>query len=137
MRAINLSNYVMLQIDKRTEGIRPHIRINGGWKAWEAKDCDFAFHQEHVLSLDNWYQCHIECVNRSINIKLSSEDGKEEIFNRQWHIPPGSIIFSFDSGDKGLKVVIPFSISLEYGSIGFRNNGDESALIKEVLIKKL
>ena len=42
-----------------------------------------------------------------------------------------------DSKDEMPKVDIPFPISLEYGSIGFRNDGDENALIKEVLIKKL
>ncbi len=32
VRAINLSDYVMLQV--RDYGIRPHIRINGGWRPW-------------------------------------------------------------------------------------------------------
>lgn len=143
VRAINLSNYVMMQIDMRTKGVRPHIRVNGGWHLWEAKDSKLVFHPRKELSLDHWYQCHISCVSRSIDIKIYTEDGKELIFDRKWDIPSGKLVFSFygksetDSTYEKTKVDIPFPINLEYGSMGFRNYGDEKALIKEVLIKKL
>jgi len=135
VRAVNLSNYAMLQIDMRTNGIRPHLRINSGWKWWEANECKLNFTQ--TPSLDNWYQCHISCENKSLNIKLTSEDGKEEIFNRSWDIPMGSILFPLSNEDKSIRLDIPYSIILDYGTIGFRNHGDEAALVKEVLIKKI
>ena len=134
VRAVNLSNYAMFQIDMRTNGIRPHLRINGGWKWWEANECGLNFTQ--TPSLDNWYQCHISCENKSINVKLTSEDGKEEIFNRSWDIPMGSILFHLSSEDGSSKFSIPYSIILDYGTVGFRNNADEAALVKEVLVKK-
>ena len=66
----------------------------------------------------------------------ASEDGKEEIFNRSWDIPMGSILFHLSSEDGSSKFSIPYSIILDYGTVGFRNNADEAALVKEVLVKK-
>lgn len=146
VRAVNLSNYVMLQIHLSTQGIRPHIRINGGWRPWEAQESNLEFGES--ISLDDWYQCNISCENKRINIELISADGKRKIFNRGWTIPTGSIVFSFhqDGETKPSEdqvtsnekpTLVPFPIVLDYGSIGFRNYGDEQALVKEVLIKKL
>lgn len=132
VRAVDLANYVMLQITPT--GIRPHIRINGGWKVWEASDVKLDF--EHPLSLDRWYRCEIFCENDNIAVRLYHD--RQMILNRNWSIPKGSLIFSFKTTEEDLSPVnIPFSISLEYGSIGFRNSGPEKALIRNILILKL
>jgi len=131
VRAINLSNYVMLQIGEN--GIRPHIRINGGWRAWEAEETNLKFAKK--LSLDKWYKCVLSCEKNSIGIKLYEDE--KSIFNREWVIPPGAIIFEFKEEPEGRAVKIPFSINLEYGTVGFRNSGTERALIKDVLVEKI
>lgn len=128
VRAVDLSNYVMLQIG--TNGIRPHIRVNGGWAAWEYKDVSLGF--TNALSLDRWYKCIVTCEKDSISIKLL--ENKKTLFDRIWSIPKGSVIFNYDQDNK--KVGIPFPISLDYGSAGFRDWGHERAFIKDVLIKK-
>lgn len=132
VRAINLSNYVMLQI--REDGIRPHVRINGGWKFWEHPDAHLTFQEN--LSLDLWYECLISCENENINIKIYRN--KIRIFNRDWRIPSGALMFAFASRERDPNAVnIPFPIELNYGSVGFRDSGNEKALIKNILIEKI
>lgn len=130
VRAINLSNYIMLQI--RESGIRPHIRINGGWRAWEAEETNLKFPKN--LTLDRWYKCVLSCEKDSIGIKLYEDGGN--VFNREWVIPHGMIQFEFKEEPEGRAVRIPFPINLEYGTVGFRNSGTERALTKDVLVEK-
>lgn len=146
VRAVNLSNYLMLQI--REDVIRPHIRINGEWRVWEPRMTNLTF--EKKLSLDKWYKCLIYCEKDCINIRIF--DGKVKIFDREWNIPKGKIVFEFEGRDsfksgkyreilapekkKDIKVHIPLSINLEYGSVGFRNWDYEKALIKNLLVEK-
>lgn len=131
LRAVNLSNYVMLQI--ALDGINPHIRINGGWSTWGHKQSGLSFRKK--LSLDTWYKCDLYCENDSVNIKIFDEQNK--VFDREWQIPTGSLVFKFKKDEESSSSTnIPFPINLEYGSIGFRNWGREKALIKSILIKK-
>lgn len=132
VRAVNLSNYIMLQIN--ANGIRPHIRINGAWRKWEHEESNLSI--ERTLSFDKWYKCSIFSEKENLNIKIY--DGKKTIFDRGWTIPTGNFIFQFKGEENGSSQInIPFSINLEYGSVGFRNCGHEKALIKNVLIKKI
>jgi len=131
-RAINLSNYVMLQIGQ--DGIRPHIKVNGAWQVWEYVDVNLGF--EKSLKLDNWYKCIISCEKDVINIKIFK--GKNVIFDRDWIIPSGQINFMFKKDEEDKKpLLIPFAINLEYGTIGFRNSGYEKALFRNVLVEKI
>jgi len=146
-RAINLSNYIMLQIG--LDGIRPHIKINGGFKLWKHQDVGLSFNNK--LSLEKWYKCFINCDKDIIKIKII--DKKELIIDREWRIRKGELGFSFPikkaklkDDDKGVEIVdgntdkyllVSYPITLEYGSIGFRNSSSEEALVKNVLIKKL
>jgi len=129
VRAVNLANYVMLQITP--SGIRPHIRVNGGWKKWEAKELGL----DVGLSLDKWYKAIISCDKGEVFIGITCYDGTR--FDRVWNIPVGNLVFNFKKEDKDTGVDIPFPINLEYGSIGFRNWGDEKAFVKNVLVEKL
>jgi hypothetical protein len=132
VRAVNLSNNIMLQIT--LNGIRPHIRLNGGWSIWESKDAGLSF--QNNLSLDNWYRGHFFCEGNTITIKLYEK--KEIIFDRSWEIPRGRISFEFKrSENDDNPVKIPFPINLEYGTVGFRNYKKETALVKNVFIEKL
>ncbi len=129
LRAINLSNYVMMQIN--CKGIRPHLRINGGWRIREAEQEGLVFSQD--LSKSTWYRCEILCDKRMIWIKIL--DKNNLIFDKKWAIPSGDVLFVF--GDESSKVTIPFPIDLEYGTVGFRSDGDESALVRDLLVEKI
>lgn len=129
VRAVNLANYVMLQITPL--GIRPHIRINGGWKVWEAEESGLSIN----ISLDKWYRAAISCDKGEIFIKLTCSDGTR--FDRVWNILVGSLVFKFKKDENNIGIDIPFPINLEYGSVGFRNWGEEKAFVKNVLIEKL
>lgn len=132
VRAVNLSNYLMFQI--REDGIRPHIRVNGGWRPWEHQEVGLTFHEN--LSLDKWYKCSLSCEKDLINIKL--QDKKEAIFQRSWSIPSGRIAFPFPQRDEDPNPpTIHFPVDLDYGTIGVRNANEEKALVKNVLVERI
>lgn len=134
VRAINLSNYIMLQISPK--GINPHIRVNGAWYIETAVKANLVFDNLSALSLDQWYKCQICCENDSITIRIF--DSSKKIFDRDWKIAKGYLNFPFkeNEADSNPKQ-IPLAINLEYGTIGFRNCGSERALVKNLLIEKL
>ncbi|MDD5173480.1 MAG: hypothetical protein PHV48_01465 [Candidatus Omnitrophica bacterium] len=129
LRAMNLSNYIMMQINYY--GIRPHLRINGGWLIQEAEQEGLVFPQK--LLKNTWYRCEILCDKRMICIKII--DKNKFIVDQKWRIPSGAVPFVF-SGENA-KVTIPFPIDLEYGTVGFRSDGDESALVRDLLVEKV
>jgi hypothetical protein len=138
LRATNLSNLVMLQIFDY--GIKAHIRINGFWKPWEPDISGLLF--EKKLNLDKWHISKVQCDKDSIHIIIFDEDLKLEC-DRVWKIPSGQIYFSTAPTDnmghspESAISSIPFPINLEYGTIGFRNDGQEKALVKNMFIEKL
>lgn len=129
LRAMNLSNYIMMQIN--CKGTRPHLRINGGWLIREAEQEGLVFRQD--LSKNTWYRCEILCDKRMICIKII--DKNKLIVDQKWAIPSGAVPFVF--GDGSAKITIPFPIDLEYGTVGFRSDGDESALVRDLLVEKI
>lgn len=131
VRAVNLSNYVMIQVNPL--GIRPHIRVNGGWKVWEVEETGLKI--ENPLSLDKWYKAQIACDKNEISIRLCN--GKKCVFDKVWEIIRGNAVFNFKKDEKDKGINIPFPINLEYGSAGFRNCGNEKAFVKNMLIKKI
>lgn len=132
LRAVNLANYVMLQFT--LNGVRPHVRINDGWNIWEHQDAKLTY--ESPLSQDKWYKCKINCDNRRLRISILSHDGKV-LFDRVWEIPSGTVLIQYKHSDEHPVSYIPFPMTLDYGSVGFRNSGHEKAFIKNVLVEKL
>jgi hypothetical protein len=133
VRAVNLSDYIMFQICPN--GIRPHIRINGGWQIWEAKESNLEFKRK--LSFDKWYVFSITCEKDILDIKIM-EKSKKILLQRSWVIPHQRFGFPFPQQENDPKpLVIHFPINLDYGTVGFRNSGNERALIKNVLIEKV
>ncbi len=138
VRAVNLSDYIMLQL--RLDEVRPHIRINGGWKAYEVKETNLNIDPE--LSLDKWYHCLVACEKDIVQIKIV-DSSDVILLEKQWTIPRGSILFRYthnNSTNKPKQVTtseIPFHVNSEYGAIGFRNSSSEKALIKNILVKKI
>lgn len=131
VRANNLANYIMLQIKRG--GVGPHIRINGGWKVWQPNEAGLEFVEP--LSLDAWYKCDVYCDKSTITVRLYSE--RKTIFDRVWEIPRGTLIFEYKHSEEYQTVHIPLTITLEYGSVGFRNWENEKAFIKNVLVQKI
>jgi len=132
VKAINLSDYVLLQVG--LVGIRPHVFVNGAWQVWEYKDTGLAY--ETPLSMDKWYKIVLCIENRNINIKILER--RKKLFDRNWEIPKGALIFQFKKDEKDIEPAsIPFQINLEYGSVGFRNAGRERGFVKEFLIEKI
>ncbi len=131
VRAVNLANYIMLQI--KPGGIRPHIFVNGAEVHQEAEDAGLVFTER--LILDNWYHSEIYCDKSIITIRLYEKNKK--IFDRTWEITRDSLIFMYKHSEEYSTVHFPFPVTLEYGSIGFRNYYKEKAYVKNVLIQKL
>jgi len=137
VRAVNLSNLVMLQIGE--SGIRPHIRVNGVWMAWEAAAAGLTFRQS--LDVNEWQECQIKCDKDTIRIRISQ--GRTVLCDKAWKIPRGTLHFALQDAAPysgaaydGPKT-IPFAINLEYGTVGFRNDGAEEALVRDVLLEKI
>ena len=131
IRAVNLSNYVMLQCD--FNGINPHIRIDGEWIIFKKEDTGMVFKKE--LDLDTWYNARIICEKRNIRVVINQND--RVFFDRHWKIPEG-LVATYKNKEKGGQEFNIFkNIDFDFGSIGFRNHGDETAFVKEVLIEKL
>jgi hypothetical protein len=131
VRATNLSNLIMLQIfDDR---IRAHIRINGLWLAWDPPDTGLNFTEK--LNLTQWHRCQLECDKNSIQIK--SYHKNYAILYLPWKIPVFPLVFVAESHYKQTRMTIPFPINLEFGTIGFRNDGAENAAVKNSLLEKL
>jgi hypothetical protein len=57
--------------------------------------------------------------------------------DRQWTIPTGPLAFLAESQDKQTRISIPFPVNLEFGTVGFRNDGAENAAVKNLLLEKL
>jgi len=120
-RAADQSNYVMLQMGKN--GIRPHIRANGGWIAKEA--AEFGLVYDKPFNEGEWYKLTINLTSNSVNIKLSNQNNSS-VFDRR------------DKDDKEKIVgILDTHVNYAYGTLGFRNVAGEQALVKNLLIKKI
>lgn len=132
VRAVNLANLVMLQIGET--GIRPHIRVNGAWTVWEVGDA--GLEMANHLSRDQWYECSITCDKALVRICITGD--RKTYMDRQWAIPQGTLVFNLGSDEQGNPTIpLPFAITLDYGTVGFRNYRSEEALVREVLVEKI
>lgn len=124
-RAVNLSNYLMFQILENK--IRIHIRINGMW--YWPPEIEF----NSSLHLRQWYRAEMECHAKRVVIKIS--DHTQEVFSTVWDIPEGTAPCEvFNEGES--VGIVNFPIELDYGAVGFRNHGEELALIRDLFIQK-
>lgn len=131
VRATDLSNLVMLQFFE--DRIRAHIRVNGLWLYWDPPITGLTYREK--LDMNRWHRCLLECDKGSIQIRIFQND--EAVLDRLWKIPLGPLTFLAESEDKKTNVRIPFPVNLEFGTVGFRNDGAEDAAVKNVLVEKL
>jgi hypothetical protein len=135
VRAVNLSNYIMLQC--AFEGINPHIRLDGEWlvKSHSDKDVNLTFREQ--LEPDKWYRAKVMCEKRSIRISII--DAERTIFDRHWVIPDTlAFVYKFkvEEGRQEEKI-LQRPIDFDFGAIGFRNSGDERGFIRDVHVQRL
>jgi len=132
VRATNLSNLVMLQINQ--PGISPHFRINGVWKRWEIAETGLAFHEG--LRLGEWYDCDVKCDKAAVRVRIAQ--ARKQVCDLAWTVTPAQLNFVIKTDEEGTPTnAIPVPASFEYGMIGFRDHGAELALVKDVLLEKL
>ena len=130
-RAQNLSNCVMIQLFN--DRIKSHLRVNGEWIVYGDDKTSTN------LGVDNWYKLKAYCEKRKIRINIFS--GESELLDRHITIPDtiAVVVKQEPSESKESKDEIKqiLNIDFDFGSIGFRNFGNESALVKNVFMEKL
>lgn len=133
VRATDLLNYVMLQIGKN--GIRPHIRVNGGWISYETAETGLTF--EKNIKDGVWYTFELTVKAELIYIKIFNVDAV--VIDKSWQIKKGTVAVPvFDKDDDKRKLETHISVSFDYGSVGFRNGDDnERALVKGLLVQSI
>lgn len=129
VRADDLSNFVMLQIGDK--GIAPHVRTNGAFVRYDLPE--LIYDQNH--SLDRWYICGITVDG--LEVQVSLEDGENELFNRTWTIPREVLLRTIDENGRESLSQFKYPVNFDYGTIGFRNDRDESAIVKNLLVEKI
>jgi hypothetical protein len=141
VRANDLSTYIMIQFNSENNTVRPHYFANGGFVVKEAMDTGLRFTRK--LQVGKWYKFKLIIDKEKIEINVS--DKKVELINKFWMIKEGIsnpriTIPIFPADDKERKnhthnLDVP--VSYDYGSIGFRCGHDESAIIKNILVKNI
>lgn len=139
VRAIDLSNFIMLQIHKN--GVNPHIKINRLWIPFNYEKVGLI--NEKEISLNKWYFCSISCIGNVIGIKINIDEQK--ILDNSWNIPDTIKLNKVTPVNNQFAIQTLIPVDLDYGSVGFRNsrteenliNRDEKALVKDMLIEKV
>lgn len=139
LRATDLSNYIMLQINKQDKGIRPHIRANGGWIPYEVKATGLAFEDGKDIKDGKWYKFEFKVKGDLVEICIFNE--KEILINKSWRITSGRVSIPVyekkDDERKSSTHILDIIASYDYGTFGFRNGHGERALIRNLLIKNI
>lgn len=139
IRATDLSNYIMLQINKHDKGVRPHIRANGGWIPYEVRSTGLEFEEGKDIKDGKWYKFEFKVKGELVEILIFDE--KEILINKSWKITSGRVsipVFKKEDDDrKSSTHILDIIASYDYGTFGFRNGHGERALIKNLLIKSL
>lgn len=137
IRAVNLSNYIMLQINKNEKGIRPHIRANGGWIPFEVKATGLSL--AHDIEDGKWYKFGFKVKGELVEICIYDE--KNILINKSWKITSGRLSVPVyekkDEARKSSSHILDIIASYDYGTFGFRNGHGERALVKNILVKSI
>jgi hypothetical protein len=133
-RAQNLQNYFMLEIWKMDEFIviRPHVRVDGNWDApiLNPKANTFKYGKNNDLNL----------LIKVINSELTLIVDNSEKTSLTWILPSEyeiNLRQHEQQEKKDLKeaAVKKISFRLKAGMFGFRNYGDEIAVVKSLSIR--
>jgi hypothetical protein len=130
VRAANLGNLVMLQVF--VDRIKAHIRVNGAWLNWDRLP-SLSFGAP--LALGVWYGCEMSCDKRNVRITINGAGEERPVLN--WAIPAGMVVLGSGGPEISGTLTTPFAVNYDYGAIGFRNDGVESALVRHILVERL
>lgn len=139
IRATDLSNKLMLQININANGIRPHLWANGGYLVNEPKESGLEF--ESKLKEGRWYKLLLRIYKESVKIQIIEKN--TIILERHWDIPTALLSFPIREKDKkqgdtnNPTGMLDIRKDYSYGTVGFRNGHGEKALVKNLLIKKI
>ncbi len=139
IRATDLSNKLMLQINIKANGIRPHLWANGGYLVKEPKESDLEF--ESKLKEGRWYKLQLKVYKESVKIQIVEKN--VIIIEKHWDIPTALLSFPIrekdkNQGDTSNPIgMLDIRKDYSYGTIGFRNGHGEKALVKNLLIRKI
>jgi hypothetical protein len=140
LRATNLSNYIMLQINKGEKGIRPHVRVNGGWMAYEIENTGLSFERGKNIEDGKWYKFKFVVTGDLVEIKIFNSNEKI-LIDKSWKIVSGKISTPIykkeDEKRESPTHILDTIVSYDYGAVGFRNGHGERALVRNVLIKSV
>ncbi len=134
-RAKNLSDYFMIQINNKERRITPHIRISGLWETNEEPTYD------PPLTVARFYKITLQAVNENVKLFI---DGNQTL---DWNIPTNSDIkltkilnrlsMEEDSQKADNSLVPRIDFRNQYGQIGFRSFPGESAIIKNLIVRRI
>jgi hypothetical protein len=139
IRAIDLSNKLMLQININAKGIRPHLWANGGYLVNEPKESGLEF--ESKLKEGRWYKLQLRIHKESVKIQIAERNIM--ILEKHWDIPTALLSFPIREKDKKQGDIsnpmgmLDIRKDYSYGTIGFRNGHGEKALVRNLLVKKI
>lgn len=139
IRATDLSNKLMLQLNIKANGIRPYLWANGGYLVHEPKESELEF--ETSLKEGRWYKLKIYVHKDSTKIQLFEKSNI--ILEKHWDIPTALLSFPIREKDKKQGDtqnpigMLDIRKDYSYGTIGFRNAHGEKALIRKLLIRKI
>lgn len=139
-RAEDLDNYFMIQLSKKHECFKPHIRYRGGWDVFQPIVTD-------VFSNTNSLKVRLEVKNNTAYLMVNNN------LEFTWILPTHVDVNYRESGvaikenetnhediNMGMKIAghvqeIPFRLG--YGKIGFRASPGEGAIIKGLMVEPL
>jgi hypothetical protein len=139
VRATDLSNKLMMQLNIDANGIRPHLWANGGYIVQEPKESRLEF--ETSLKEGRWYKLLMHVYKDSMKIQIL-ENGKS-ILEKHWDIPTALLSFPIREKDKNQGDtknpigMLDIRKDYSYGTVGFRNGHGEKALVRNLLIRKI
>ena len=106
--------------------------LNGVWLVWDnLASLTFAT----PLTLGAWYGCEIYCDKRNLRVVINGAGENRPALS--WAIPAGTVLFSAAGPQTVGTLHTPFTVKYDYGAVGFRNDGPESALVRHVLVERL
>lgn len=125
-RAQNLSDYLMVQINNKVKKITPHIRMEGFWETIEQPEYDT------LLEANVSFNVVLRTINENVKLFINGDQKLD------WNIPTNSDIRSLNTNKNFTDTIVPkIDFRKSYGRIGFRAFPSESAILKNLTVKRL
>jgi len=127
-RAKSLSDYLMIQINNKEVKIVPHIRSDGNWETMRLStyDIDLIF-EENVF-----FDVQLRVFNEKVQLFINGN------IQLDWNIPTNTDLKSADTNKRHEDTYVPnINFRNAYGMIGFRAYQGESAVVKNLSVRRI